>query len=411
MSGTVVHLLTETDSFSDVHGAALQRWVANILRFEEESAVVACARADSSWGLDHVRTLRLPGLWAYSQIRGRYRLPWSIRQRMLRKILKPALAGLNPGSVVWVHNRPDYASAIEAEVRAAGAKLVVHLHNSLLTSFPRMVSGLLHADCFVFCSEYLEREARRVHPELERTCVIYNGADERRFFPRMQRDNWTGEQRAPVVLFAGRLVPEKGAHIFVEAMWLLLARGIRARGRLLGATGFGSASPATAYSRSIRRDAPPNIEFGGYRPASALADEFRRADIFCSPSAWEEPFGLVNVEAMASGLPVVSTRGGGVPEVFADGGGVLVERGSATELAAALEGLIRNRARRRQLGIEGYSSFQRNFTWKTAHRHYREVLAGLDRSECGELNIAEDASSDTLSGADSREEVACPISH
>ena len=71
-----------------------------------------------------------------------------------------------------------------------------------------------------------------------------------------------------MVLFAGRLVPEKGAHVFVEAMWLLLARGLRARGRLLGATGFGSANPATAYSRSIRKDAPPNIEFGGYRPAS-----------------------------------------------------------------------------------------------------------------------------------------------
>ena len=87
MSRSVVHLLTETDSFSDIHGAALQRWVANVLRFEKEPAIVACARADSSWGLDHVKALQLPGLWAYSQIRGRYRLPWSVRQRMLRAIL------------------------------------------------------------------------------------------------------------------------------------------------------------------------------------------------------------------------------------------------------------------------------------------------------------------------------------
>ena len=48
MNGTsLVHLFTETDSFSDIHGAALQRWVANVLRFEEEPAIVACARADS----------------------------------------------------------------------------------------------------------------------------------------------------------------------------------------------------------------------------------------------------------------------------------------------------------------------------------------------------------------------------
>ncbi len=284
MSGRVLHLLTETDSFPDFHGAALQRWVANVLRFEVVAAMVACARADSSWGLAQVRTVRLPGLWAYSKLKGRYHLPWSVRRPMLRKMLRPALAGLEADSVVWVHNRPDYASAIEADVRATGAKLVVHLHNSLLVSMPRKITTSFRADRLVFCSRFLEREARCVFPALGKSSVIHNGADELRFFPERRREEWGFERRPPVVLFAGRLVPEKGAHVFVEAMRLLLARGIRARGRLLGATGFGSSNGVTAYSRSIVRNAPPNIEFGGYRPASALADEFRRADIFCSPS-------------------------------------------------------------------------------------------------------------------------------
>ena len=407
MSGTVLHFLTETDSFSDLHGAALQRWVANVLRFEEDRAVVACARADASWGLAQVRTVVLPGLWAYSKLKGRYRLPWSVRRPILRKILRPALAGLNPDSVVWIHNRPDYAAAIEADVRATGAKLVVHLHNSLLVSFPRKITGSFRADRVVFCSRYLENEARSVFPALDRTSVVYNGADESRFYPRPQRKAWSCV-KAPVVLFAGRLVPEKGAHVFVEAMWLLRARGVQARGRLLGATGFGSTNAPTKYSRSLMRNAPANIEFGGYRAASQLAEEFRRADIFCSPSVWEEPFGLVNVEAMASGLPVVSTRGGGVPEVFAGGGGVLVERGSATELAAALEELIVDRDLRRELGMEGYRSFQRNFTWKTVHGHYREVLASLNHAEAGSRNIQSTREDEFK--AERVEEVPCQVS-
>jgi spore coat protein SA len=378
MSGTVTHLLTETDSFSDVHGAALQRWVANVLRFEREEAIVACARADASWGLAHVKAFRLPGLWAYSKLRGRYRLPWKIRRPMLRTILRPALEGLKPGGVVWVHNRPDYAAAIESDVRAAGARLVVHLHNSLLISFPAEITGGFRADQLVFCSHYLERQARVAFPRLEATSVIHNGADESRFFPQREEAATSyGETKAPVVLFAGRLVPEKGAHIFVEAMWLLQARGVRATGRLLGATGFGSTNPATAYSRRIMRDAPANVEFGGYRPAAALAEEFRRAEVFCSPSVWEEPFGMVNVEAMACGLAVVSTRGGGVPEVFASGGAVLVERGSAVELASALEEVIRDADLRHRLATESYRSFQQNFTWRAVHGRYREVLAGL----------------------------------
>ncbi len=408
MSGTVVHLLTETDSFSDVHGAALQRWVANVLRFEENAAIVACARADASWGLTRVKTVLLPGLWAYSRLKGRYRLPWSVRRPMLRKILRPALGGLKEGSVVWIHNRPDYASAIEGDVRAAGARLVVHLHNSLLVSFPRKITGSFRADRLVFCSRYLESEARSVFPRFDKNVGDHNGADELRFFPGKSREGWNGEEQTPLVLFAGRLVPEKGAHVFVGAMSQLWVRGVRARGRLLGATGFGSASPATAYSRSIMRDAPENIEFGGYRPASGLAEEFRRADIFCSPSVWEEPFGLVNVEAMASGLPVVSTRGGGVPEIFADGGGVLVERGSATELASALEKLIVDCSLRRELAMEGYRSFHRNFTWKTVHRRYREVLASLDEAEGG----SRDFQSKQVDGVDSEGlEEPCQVFH
>jgi spore coat protein SA len=128
------------------------------------------------------------------------------------------------------------------------------------------------------------------------------------------------------------------------------------------------------------RDAPPNIRFAGYRAASALAEEFRRAEIFCSPSVWEEPFGMVNVEAMASGLPVVSTRGGGVPEIFAAGGAVLVERGSAVELASALERVIRDVDLRRRLAAESYESFRQNFTWRAVHGRYREVLAGLGQA-------------------------------
>jgi spore coat protein SA len=407
VSGTVVHLLTETDSFSDLHGAALQRWVANVLRFESEPAMVACARADTSWGLAHVRTIRLPGLWAYSKLKGRYRLPWNVRRSILRKVLRPALATLKPDSVVWVHNRPDYASAIEEDVRARGARLVVHLHNSLLISFPRKITGSFQADRLVFCSRYLENEAKCLFPILDKTSVIHNGADEQRFFPKRRLEEWSGERRTPVVLFAGRLVPEKGAHVFVEAMWLLQARGIRAHGRLVGATGFGPVNGATAYSRAIMRDAPANVEFGGYRAASALAEEFRRADIFCSPSVWEEPFGLVNVEAMASALPVVSTRGGGVPEIFSGGGGVLVERGSATELASALEALIRNGKRRSELASEGYRSFQRNFTWKTVHRRYREVLEGLDRADSEGLSNGVNK----LAEPDHLEEYSCRASH
>jgi len=378
MNTTVIHLLTETDSFSDIHGAALQRWVANVLRFEKHTSVVASPRADESWGLSQVELVILPALRAYSNLRGRYRMPWVLRRPLLRKILRPVVAKLRSESVLWIHNRPDYAVAIQDDVRKTGAKLVVHLHNSLLISFPSAITRSLKADKLVFCSSYLEAEAKRAFPSIDNTAVIHNGADGGRFFPRPLIDQ--DFDKTPRVLFAGRIVPEKGAHIFVEAMRCLQSRGVRAQGRILGATGFGSRNTPTAYSLKLSGNAPNNVQFAGYCSGAALADEFRAADVFCSPAVWEEPFGLVNVEAMASGLATVATRGGGVPEVFASGGAVLVARDSVSELAAALELVIRDEALRRQIAGEAYQSFQKNFTWRATHGRYREVLARLN--EC-----------------------------
>lgn len=85
----------------------------------------------------------------------------------------------------------------------------------------------------------------------------------------------------------------------------------------------------------------------------------------------------MNVEAMASGLASVSTRSGGIPEIFAGGGGILVPPNSAEELAAALEKLIVDDALRVQLGREAYQNFKMNFTWRTVHKKYGELLASL----------------------------------
>ena len=171
----------------------------------------------------------------------------------------------------------------------------------------------------------------------------------------------------------------------VEAMWLLLARGIRARGRLLGATGFGSTNPTTAYSRSIRKDAPPNVEFGEYRPASALAEEFLRRGYFLFAVGLGRALWLSEMwrRWRADFRWFSDTGWGRAGDFLRRVGQFWWERGSAPELASALEALIRNRAQRRELATQGYSSFQQNFTWKAAHRRYREVLGSLGETKSG----------------------------
>jgi glycosyltransferase involved in cell wall biosynthesis len=95
------------------------------------------------------------------------------------------------------------------------------------------------------------------------------------------------------------------------------------------------------------------VEFLGHVPFDRLAGEYRRADVFCLPSR-QEAFGIVFLEAMAAGLPIVAARAGAVPEVVPDGVcGILVPVASPDELGRALDRLLSSAEERRRMGEAG----------------------------------------------------------
>jgi spore coat protein SA len=292
---------------------------------------------------------------------------------VLLQVFDVLLKLVRPDDVVWIHNRPDFAIALTPCVQRAGGKVVLHLHNSHLVEWPSELMRQVRVDRLVFVSEFLLKQARRKFPSLGAASVVYNGADETVFYPASDRRE---DMETPVVLFAGRVVKDKGVHVLIDAMKLLGQEGVGLRLRVVGASNFGH-SKETDYIHQLKADAPATVTFLPYRSGVALGDLFRDADIFCSPSIWDEPFGLVNVEAFASGLPVVSTRGGGASEIFADGGGILVERGSAEQLASALRRLAEDASLRSVLGQQGYAAFRQRFTWSVVRAQVQEIHRSL----------------------------------
>ncbi len=373
----VFHLLTESEPFSEHHGGAVSRWVANVLR-SDEAGVVLAPSADGTWSLDRGQVHVVKGFRSYKFINDHADslLRWSLRMGALRAIVGPALRELSAGDTVWVHNRPEFAAALEPLVHRRGARLVLHLHNSHLIEFPERVIDAIKADGYVFLSEFLEREARYVFPHLGSTHVTYSGADEAIFFPRAEGTR----VEPPKVLYVGRVVPEKGVHVLVQALRLLWERGVVIEGVVLGGASFGE-SAATPYIQQLYKQAPPNLKFQPYCSGAELGERFRQADLFCVPSIWQEALGLVVLEAMASGLPVVASRSGGIPELLAGGGGMLVERGSAERLADALELLTVDVPRRQRLAREAHASFQRSFTWDAVRENYRRIVEALPLGE------------------------------
>jgi spore coat protein SA len=369
MPNTTYHLLTEAEPFSEFYGGAISRWAGNVLR-NTSNSVVVCPSADGSWKFPPESLMLLSGLKRYRRLRRHFSpLPWSFHRLVIRRIFRPLLKRVRPGDIVWIHNRPEFAIALTSNVHRAGGRVILHLQNSHLVNGREELMRQVRVDRLIFISEFLLEEARRKFPSLGASSVLYSGADETIFYPT------AGGRRSaeiPTVLFAGRLVEEKGVHILLDAMKLLQEQDVRVQAQIVGSSNFGT-DKETSYIRLLKANSPATVRFCSYRTGAALGDLFREADIFCSPSVWEEPFGLVNVEALASGLPVVSTRSGGASEIFAAGGGILVERGSVAQLACALRRLAQDPELRTRLGQQGYAVFRERFTWSLARTHVQEI--------------------------------------
>lgn len=119
----------------------------------------------------------------------------------------------------------------------------------------------------------------------------------------------------------------------------------------------------------------PNCRVIGRIPLADVAEQYRRASVFCLPT-WLEPFGIVFIEAFAHRLPVVATRVGAIPDFVIPGeSGYLVEPGARDCLAQALTALLDDPDRCRAFGARGYDIVRENYTWEKVGRRMRQTIA------------------------------------
>lgn len=169
----------------------------------------------------------------------------------------------------------------------------------------------------------------------------------------------------PVVLMVGNDFERKGGHVLLEAFARLRAAHPGARLVLIGT------DPQIGTP-------PPGVEvIGRVRDRRRVMAAYAEADVFALPAVFD-PFPLVLLEAMASGVPVITTSSCGIPDVVTDGvDGVVVAPGDPAALAAALEGLVGDPERAERIGSAGRARVLGAFTWDHVVARMAPVIDAL----------------------------------
>ena len=285
--------------------------------------------------------------------------------------------------IVHIMNISQFVPIIRA--RLPKIRIVLHMHCQWLEQLDAAIieRRIKAADLVLGVSNFIAAGVRRRFPFLAQRCShVYNGVDIALF---KRPAGWP--KRPKHLLYVGRLAPEKGVHILLDAFRIVLTQHSDAHLKLIGPELVVSREALFpncndphvlaldplfrpgAYAELLRAKVSefPSGSLSFYNQGVKfveLVPHYHSTSIFAFPSVCEEACPLPPVEAMASSLPVVATRDGPLPELVEDGrSGLLVERSNAQALADAILQLLDDPDRCAAMAELAFERASTRFSW------------------------------------------------
>lgn len=382
----VLRLLSRTSNIPSVKQGAVQTGVLKTTNLQKEELEIYVL---SGWekgqnlyeNIDGVHFLRIRPVfnWLFKLL-GRED---SLYIRSASVIIKE----LNP-DVVHIHNRPGYILFLKKMI-GSKYKLVLHEHNhNLKDMFSRKKAKRIidNVDAVVEISNYsAEYDIFADNPDTQEKVVVINrGVDTKEFRPSRSMEekekikkkyNLVGKK---IVLFTGAIRKRKGVHLVVDAFTEIAEKHKDAVLLVVGGSAKNTEAKDSFALNVIKKmdKLGSQAKSLGFVPYKDLPEIYRMSDVYCAPSVWNEPFGLVFVEAMASALPVVTSSKGGIPEIIDDGiSGYVVSNPEENiiEISNKLDLLLSDDMMAKSFGKNGRKRVEKYFTWKASSEKLTEL--------------------------------------
>ncbi|MED0654434.1 glycosyltransferase family 4 protein [Anoxybacillus geothermalis] len=373
----ILIVCTEKLPVPPVLGGAIQTYIAGILphvsRFHD---ITILGISDSSLPeeetINGVHYVRVPG-----------KVFEIYRENVVRYV------EANEFDLIHIFNRPRLVLPIRQA--APYAKITLSMHNDMFQ--PEKIdpdeaaAAIAEAASIVTVSDYIGHVIRSLYPQASpKLRTIYSGVDSERFLPgshpKMQKIRSDirrayGLENKTVILFAGRLSRNKGVDKLVLALPELAKKFKDIALVIVGSNWFSEndITDYVAYVRALAKRMPVPVITTGFVSPNEIQNWFAAADVFVCTSQWQEPLARVHYEAMAAGLPIVTTVRGGNPEVIlANENGLIVENPEdPSDFADKIAQILSNTSLMKRMGEKGRELAVSLYHWERVASELLEV--------------------------------------
>ena len=200
------------------------------------------------------------------------------------------------------------------------------------------------------------------------------GIDTKLFKPKNIKNKFQKYKNNKIIFFAGRINEQKGIEYLIKSMPQVISKISNAKLLIVGDGSYRKHLEKLTAELKLE----DFVEFLGFKAHKELADYYNLADVFVLPSVTSkigtESFGLVLIEAMASGTCVIGSSSGGIKDIIKDNAnGLVFQEKNSEELAQKIIKALTNEKLRKRLSKNGLRYARQNYGWKIISKKFLEI--------------------------------------
>lgn len=274
---------------------------------------------------------------------------------------------------------------IAAMLKKNNTRLIVTIHGSdlfpLKNAFFKSIQRIVLKNCDIctVSSEATKNELLMRFPQFKDKVAVLSMGVDTQLFKKSNKSKISKYKNSKIILFVGRLNEQKGVEYLIKAMAIVNKRMKNSKLLIIG---------EGSYKKKLQKISdslnPGNIEFLGSISQRELADYYNTADALVLPSVTSrigtEGLGLVLLEAMSCGTPVIGTNTGGIPTIIKNNQtGLLVGEKNENELGSAILRILSDDKLKQKLSKNGKIFVKNNYSWDIVARKFNDLYKKMEK--------------------------------